>query len=114
MTRDYECPTKDMSKFGYREIAEAGRLLTAYAEQGCDHLGDGVAVWFNQESGNVFLSDEDYNVAMINGDKIEPFYTCPYCGHEGFLEEMEHDPAAPDCTEYLESIGQKTTTRGAE
>jgi hypothetical protein len=43
-------------------------------------------------------------VAMMNGDKLESFYSCPQCGHEGFKDEMEHE-GNKDCQEYLESIG---------
>lgn len=81
--------TNDLSKFGYREYDMAGDLLKAYAQNPLDELGDGVQVWFNANSGNVFLCDEDFNTAMMNDGKLAIFYTCQYCGKEGFAEEIE-------------------------
>ena len=42
---------------------------------------------------------------MMNGDKLETWYNCPYCGHEGFKEDMEHEPHNSECTRYLKEIG---------
>ena len=96
--------TQDLSKFGFVELDEAGTLLKAYANtpnvlDGCE-----ITVEFNPESGNVFLVDEDYNVALMNGDTLERFYSCPICGHEGFISEMEHGENDDECQEYLKQI----------
>jgi hypothetical protein len=45
----------------------------------------------NTHSGNVFLTDEDCNVLMMNGNKLEGFYSTPYEGHEGFLKDLLND-----------------------
>lgn len=79
--------TQDLSKFGLVELDEAGTLLKEYANNSSVLDGSEVHVEFNPNSGNVFLVDEEYNVAMMNGDTLELWYSCPYCGHEGFLEE---------------------------
>ena len=50
--------TQDLSKFGFRELKEAGKLLTKYCDDS-SILGEGVAIEFNPNSGNVFLLDED-------------------------------------------------------
>lgn len=86
-----ENPTKDLSKFGYRELELAAKLLTALTTGGQwpDELGDGVTIELNTSSGNVFLTDEDYNVAMMNGDKLETFFSCWECGEEGFKEDLD-------------------------
>jgi len=97
--------TNDLSDFGYVELKEAAKLLTAYCEDTSILDGDGVKVEFNPNSGCVFLVDEDCNVAMLNGDKLELWYSCPYCGHEGFLEDMQHEPEDDECMEYMEQIG---------
>ena len=96
--------TQDLSKFGYIELDEAGTLLKAYADNPNVLDGSMINVEFNPNSGNVFLVDEDYNVAMMNGDNLELWYSCPICGHEGFLEDMEHGEDDDECQEYLESI----------
>ncbi len=96
--------TRDLSKFGYREIQIAAELLNKY----CDNpeiLGDDVTIEFNPNSGNVFLVDEEFRVAMLNGNNLEEFFTCPYCGHEGFKEDMNHEPEDEECIEYLKQIG---------
>ena len=82
--------TTDLRDFGYRELRMAGELLTAYKTTAdrSERLGDGVHVVFNRTSGNVFLCDEDYNVAMMNGHVLEDWHDCGYCGAEGFAEDL--------------------------
>ena len=96
--------TQDLSEFGYIQLDEAGTLLKAYADNPNVLEGSNINVEFNPNSGNVFLVDEDYNVAMMNGDNLELFYFCPICGHEGFLEDMEHREDDEECQEYLNEI----------
>jgi hypothetical protein len=93
--------TSDWSQFGYREIEEAKELLSHIKEINTEGK---VEVFFNTHSGYVFLSDGDYRVWMMNGDTIEEWYSCPECGHEGFLEDMEHEPEGEDCTRYMKEI----------
>lgn len=94
--------TDDWSKFGYREIEMAKELLSHIKE--IDSYGK-VTVYFNTESGYVFLSDEEWRTWMMNGEKIEEWFSCPYCGHEGFKDEVEHEPQDEECTRYLREIG---------
>ena len=96
--------TQDLSEFGYRELDEAGTLLKVYANN--PHVLDGseINIRFNMFSGNVFLVDEYYNVAMMNEGNLELFYSCPICGHEGFLDEMGHNEDDEECQEYLKQI----------
>ena len=81
--------TTDLSRFGYRELKMAASLLAAYCENPPDFLGHGVTVMFNTHSGCVFLTDEDFNVGMMNGDRLEQFHICCECGAEGFAEEID-------------------------
>lgn len=53
----------------------------------------------NSYSGYVFLTDEDFSVAMMNGNTLEQFHSCPECGAEGFAEDM---PDNPCCKRFLE------------
>jgi len=96
--------TQDLSEFGYIELDKAGTLLKAYADNPNVFDGSEINVEFNPNSDKVFLIDEDYNVAMMNGDNLELWYSCPICGHEGFLEDMEHNENDERCQEYLEGI----------
>lgn len=100
-----EITTTDLSKFGHRERELAEELLRAWREGGLpsDFNDDGVTVMMNTQSGNVFLTNSDYQVAMMNGDDLESFYSCPECGHEGFIDEMEHEGNA-GCRRYLRDI----------
>lgn len=96
--------TEDLTDFGYRELDMAGDLLKALKTEKdkTEYLGGNVKLAMNSGSGNVFLVDEDYNVAMMNGEHLEDWFTCPYCGHEGFKEDMKHDIENEECREYLE------------
>ena len=109
----YEITTTDLAKFGHREREMAAELLAALSTQGAPEHFDtaGVTVMMNMHSGYVFLTNEDFDVAMMNGDKLESFFTCPNCGSEGFADEIHEGedqlelPA--DCWDYLCDIGAR-------
>jgi len=98
--------------FGYRELAEAGTLLSMLADGKVSRLGQdyfnapyGVKVGFNKNSGNVFLVDEDYNVLMFDGSELDLFISLPYSGEEGFYEDLiEMDYLDNEDREYLNSL----------
>ena len=98
--------TTDFAKFGARERKMAENLLKAWRTQGLpeDFYKEEITIMMNQNPGNVFLTNADFQVAMMNNDKLESFYRCPYCGHKGFLEDMEHEPEDEECSRYLEEI----------
>lgn len=106
-----EIITSDWSKFGDKEIEEAKELLSNLKE--IDSYGK-VEVFLNRHSGYVFLSDEDYKIWIMNGNKIEEWYTCPYYGHEGFFEDMDHDPQDKECTKYMEAIKKERREKGGK
>lgn len=100
--------TNDLSEFGNRELKESARLLNALCDEDknkTEYLSKNVKLEFNPNSGNVFLVDEDYNTAMMNGDKLEDWFNCPNCGHEGFKQDMNHNSGDEDCLNYLKDIG---------
>ena len=88
-----EVVTSDLSKFGSRERKMAEDLLKAWRTQGLPDGfdGDEVTIFLNMQSGYVFLSDENYQVAMMNDDKLEIFYTDFETGEEGFLDELSDE-----------------------
>jgi hypothetical protein len=99
--------TTNLEDFGTRELIELELLLKAMRTQGLpkDFSIDEVIPMMNKNSGNVFLTNSDFQVAMLAAkDKLESFYTCPQCGHEGFMEDMEHGEDDKDCQEYLKEI----------
>ena len=85
--------------FGYREIRETAELFKAYLDSNI-HI-DGLKVCFNANSGNVFLSDENYRVWMDYNGKLKEFFSCPNCGWEGYIEEFERR-TKDECNECVE------------
>lgn len=82
----------DLGRLGYRELRIAGELLLAYGEERPDAWDDtGVKLCFNPVSGMVFLTNQDFQVLALNGDKAEIFYALPYSGSEGFISELWDD-----------------------
>ncbi len=81
--------TTDLSQFGNRERAMAEELLHAWNNNNLpeEFYDDEVIIVMNTCSGNVFLTNSDYQVAMMNGD------------HEGFKEEFEDCCDCHDCKE---------------
>jgi hypothetical protein len=96
--------TTNLADFGYRELKEAAKLLSLFCEKGSpfEYCNDGVTVMFNKNSGHVFLTNDEYEVAMADGDKLVLFYHCPDCGAEGFEEDIswnKHECRCGECAE---------------
>ncbi|MDD2627803.1 MAG: hypothetical protein PHD20_02835 [Clostridia bacterium] len=108
-----EITTTNLADFGWRERKLAAELLTVSCEQGFpdDFEDEEVIIMFNRNSGSVFFTNAEFQVAMMNGDKLESFYTTPYNGHEGFADELkaEYEQNSEDWHEddiqYLKDIG---------
>lgn len=85
-----ELTTTDFAKFGYRERKIAENLLKSWREQGLpeDFYEDEVTIMFNTHSGCVFLTNSEFQVATLNDDKLETFYTDFETGEEGFKNEL--------------------------
>ena len=102
--------TTDLKDFGYRERKMAQELLEAWNNDGLpeDFYDDGVEIMMNQNSGNVFLTNSDYQVAMINDGKLESFYNSPYEGHEGFFNELldEYSDMHEEDKEWFEELAK--------
>jgi hypothetical protein len=102
--------TTNLADFGFREIKMARDLLDAWVNNGLpDDFGDnGVHLMMNQNSGNVFLTNEEFEVAMLNGDTLESFYTSPYEGREGFFEDLidEYEDMHEEDKEWLRNIAE--------
>ena len=83
--------TADLSKFGFRELAEAARLLGEYAKDGAEFLGNGITLNFNTHSGYIFLQDENFEIGMLRDGKVDQWFSCPNCGNEGFDDDKENE-----------------------
>jgi hypothetical protein len=82
--------TTDLAKFGSSERKELCRLLDAWEEQGLPESFHDTEVipMMNTESGYVFLTNSEYQVAMCNGSKLALWNACSNCGHEDFEESF--------------------------
>jgi len=103
--------TENLADFGYRELDEAGKLLSGIKNGLPDDFYDqGIKVGFNMNSGYVFLTNDDYQVAMYDdeSEKLYSFYTTPYEGREGSYEELlqEYDDMHPEDQEFINDIKQ--------
>ena len=91
--------TTDLSQFGYRERAMAEELLHEWNNGNLpeDFYDDEVQIMMNTMSGNVFLTNSEFQVAMMNGGDLEMWYYCSECGNEGFQEDFDEDSDCPEC-----------------
>ncbi len=97
--------TTNLADFGHREREEMTHLLNAWNQQGLpdDFCDDQVTFVFNKMSGCVFLTNGEYQTAMMNGDKLEIWHNCSNCGHEGFAEDCQlNDDGCNECNEIEE------------
>lgn len=80
----------DLSTFGYRELDMACDILKAIVANGYpdDFDDEGVRIEFNPSSGDVFLTNDDYQVCMVAEDKLESVYYLDYSGYEDFIENL--------------------------
>ena len=85
-----EITTTDLADFGWRELKVAAELLTALIDQGApgDFDTDRTQLMFNKHSGYVFLTNSEFQVAMMNGNRLETWYTDFEDGSEGFKEDL--------------------------
>ena len=79
--------TTDLAKFGQRELELASELIKAYAQKRPEFLGEKVMLNFNTHSGEVFLSDDDFNTGLLDDQELKRWATCCICGREGFADE---------------------------
>ena len=105
--------TEDLADFGYREQRAAQDLFEAWKSNGLpvDFYNSGVKIGFNMNSGYVFLTNSDYQVAMCTTNehgKLElySFYTSPYDCKEGSFDELldENKEMHPEDQEWFQEI----------
>ena len=100
--------TSDFSDLGARERSELREMLISWDKYGLPDgfYNDEVTFAFNKNSGYCFFLNSDYQVAMLNGDKLEEWYSSPYKGHEGFLEDLIdlYNDMHPEEQEWFDDI----------
>lgn len=101
--------TTNLAEFGYRELDMAGDLLKAIKNGlPVDFNDNDITVMFNKNSGMVFLTNSDYQVAILNDDELVSFYSTPYEGLEGTFEELaeEYNDMHDEDKEYMRDIAK--------
>lgn len=104
--------TTNLADFGQREREMLIELLSAWNGSGLpdDFSENGVHFMMNQNSGNVFLTNEEFEVAMMNDTTgaLESFYTSPYEGKEGFFDDLkdEYKDMHPEDQEWFKSLAE--------
>jgi len=94
--------TSDLDRLGYMELNEAVEILKAYIKQRPEFLGEGTRIYFNEDSGIVFIADNDYNVALLNDDgKLEQQFFCSECGYEDFREDFIKHAETQECKQAV-------------
>ena len=105
--------TTNLADFGARERHELIKILQAWESSGLpdDFYDNEVVPMFNKNSGAVFLTNSEYQVCMAADGRLESWYTTPYAGHEGFLEDLideyisDPDDWDEEDVEYLRDLG---------
>ena len=84
--------TAYLSEFGALERSKLVDILEAWEKYGLptDFSDSEVVTMFNKNSGKVFLSNEDYEVAVLENGALVSFYVLP-SGLEGTFTELYHD-----------------------
>jgi hypothetical protein len=99
-----------------RERRMVLEILQAWDSGGLpdDFDDSGVKFGFNRNSGNVFLVNEDHQVAMVEGMVLESFYSSPYEGKEGFFTDLlsEYPSMHREDQEWFREIAKATDKEG--
>jgi len=103
--------TTNLADFGYREIKMARDLLDAWVNNGLpeDFSNDGVTLMMNQNSGNVFLTNDEFEVAMESNGELYSFYTSLYEGKEGSFDDLltEYKDMCEEDKEWFRDVAER-------
>jgi len=97
--------TQDLTEFGSREFDIAAQIFRYLAEKNPlvleEHYAEGVNLWFNRDSGEVFLASQDASCEYRLVDRaVVRFDVCVECG-----DSKEYDKFLEDgCCEGCEAI----------
>jgi len=91
--------------FSNLNLDEVTELLTALKENNTTKIfkdywyDEEVKPVMNKQSGYTFLTNSEYQSAMMNDGKLDIFQNCAECGNEGFSDEFDKDAECSGCKE---------------
>ena len=91
--------TTDISKMDLSEVTD---MLTAFQQGNTTKAfkamwyDEGTIPTLNEESGYCFLTNSDYQVAMMNGS-LSMFISCGECGREEFEQDWDLNKGKTTC-----------------
>ena len=82
--------TTNLADFGMRELQALEKLIHSLWRYGVpeEFSVGGIIPMLNRNSGEVFLTNDECQVAMLNGDMIEIWYYDFETGEEGFKDDL--------------------------
>lgn len=92
--------TRDLTDFGHRERLKLIEILQAWENNGLpdDYSLSGVVPEMNQSTGNVYLINYEGVKTRAYKGKLEIWYECVTCAHEGFKEDCQlNDEGCNEC-----------------
>ena len=107
-----ETYTEYLSRFSMGALKESAKLLSAIFDPSKNGLPkdfdrEGIKLGHNLWSGNTFLTNDEYQVAMVDDEgNLYSFYNTPYEGREGSFEELmdEYGDMHPEDQEYMDEL----------
>jgi len=89
----------DWRDFGHREIKMAVILLSHMKDE-IISIKSEPKIYFNNHTGDVFISNTWGDIWMMNGDKLEKIYMCTECGEKDFIDKLRNN-GNECCKSYL-------------
>jgi len=99
--------TTDISKMNISEVTD---MLRAYQEERTTNLfkamwyDEGTQPTLNEDSGYCFLTNSDYQVAMMYGKTLSIFCNCGECGNEDLEQDFTVQDSCEGCKEIAKDI----------
>jgi len=113
----FTSPTSDLSKFEGLALEEAIDLLKAYMfqKQQATFLHEGVRVYFDPATKEVFLFDSRAKMAKLEYSELKQWAMCLRCGVKGFVEGEEprfaNDTTCAACARQAEASRPMRTSK---
>ena len=82
--------TLNLSDFNLSDLPELIKLLVAISKHGLpsNMSFKGAEILLDRESGDLFLTNEDGQIAKLYGESLKGWTYCPICGNEGFEDDL--------------------------